>query len=561
MTKKQTQSATTVAEYLASAPKAVKAYISDLEEQIGNLSQIGLALSKERDMSKLLEMILLEAKRISNSDGGTLYMMTDDKRLKFEIMMTDSLNFHMGGTSGEEIPFYPVKLYDEKGEPNNSMVAAYVGLSGDTVNIQDAYKAKGFDFSGTKMFDEKTGYHSKSFLTVPLKNHEDEIIGVLKLLNAQKNKSKKIIEFSEDIQGKVEALASQAAVAITNKNLIKDLENLFESFIKLIASAIDAKSPYTGGHCERVPEITMMLAEAVQKTKHGPFADFKLSDQEMYELKIAAWLHDCGKVATPEFVVDKSTKLETIYDRIHEVETRFAALKRDFEIKKLKKELTIERDQSLSANEKNKKINDLKKDYQKTIRQIKKDLSFVKESNIGGEFMSGDKQQRINEIAQYKWKPNGKMQNFLSEDEVYNLTIPRGTLTPEERQVINDHIVITINMLDELPYPKHLKNIPEFAGGHHEKLDGTGYPKGLTKDEMSVQARIMAIADIFEALTARDRPYKKGKTLSQAMRILGFMKDDAHIDVDLFDIFVKQKIYMKYAKGFLEPEQIDEVNI
>tara|TARA_Y100001970_G_scaffold176725_1_gene215376 strand:- start:1464 stop:3149 length:1686 start_codon:yes stop_codon:yes gene_type:complete len=561
MTKKQTQSTATVAEYLASAPKAVKAYISDLEEQIGNLSQIGLALSKERDMSKLLEMILLEAKRISNSDGGTLYMMTDDKRLKFEIMMTDSLNFHMGGTSGEEIPFYPVKLYDEKGEPNNSMVAAYVGLSGDTVNIQDAYKAKGFDFSGTKMFDEKTGYHSKSFLTVPLKNHEDEIIGVLQLLNAQKNKSKKIIEFSEDIQGKVEALASQAAVAITNKNLIKDLENLFESFIKLIASAIDAKSPYTGGHCERVPEITMMLAEAVHKTKNGPFADFKLSDQEMYELKIAAWLHDCGKVATPEFVVDKSTKLETIYDRIHEVETRFAALKRDYEIKKLKKELTIERDQSLSTNEKNKKINDLKKDYQKTIRKIKKDLSFIKESNIGGEFMSGDKQQRINEIAQYKWKPNGKMQNFLSEDEIYNLTIPRGTLTPEERQVINDHIVITINMLDELPYPKHLKNIPEFAGGHHEKLDGTGYPKGLTKEEMSVQARIMAIADIFEALTARDRPYKKGKTLSQAMRILGFMKDDAHIDVDLFDIFVKQKIYMKYAKGFLEPEQIDEVNV
>ena len=561
MTKKQTQSTATVAGYLASAPKAVKAYISDLEEQIGNLSQIGLALSKERDMSKLLEMILLEAKRISNSDGGTLYMMTDDKRLKFEIMMTDSLNFHMGGTSGKEIPFYPVKLYDEKGEPNNSMVAAYVGLSGDTVNIQDAYKAKGFDFSGTKMFDEKTGYHSKSFLTVPLKNHEDEIIGVLQLLNAQKNKSKKIIEFSEDIQGKVEALASQAAVAITNKNLIKDLENLFESFIKLIASAIDAKSPYTGGHCERVPEITMMLAEAVHKTKNGPFADFKLSDQEMYELKIAAWLHDCGKVATPEFVVDKSTKLETIYDRIHEVETRFAALKRDFEIKKLKKELTIERDQSLSTNEKNKKINDLKKDYQKTIRKIKKDLSFIKESNIGGEFMSGDKQQRINEIAQYKWKPNGKMQNFLSEDEIYNLTIPRGTLTPEERQVINDHIVITINMLDELPYPKHLKNIPEFAGGHHEKLDGTGYPKGLTKEEMSVQARIMAIADIFEALTARDRPYKKGKTLSQAMRILGFMKDDAHIDVDLFDIFVKQKIYMKYAKGFLEPEQIDEVNV
>ena len=539
-----------VAKYLSSAPKAVKTYISDLEEQISNLSQIGLALSKERDMSKLLEMILLEAKRISNSDGGTLYMMTDDKKLKFEIMMTDSLDFHMGGTSGENIPFYPVKLYDDDGEPNNSMVAAYVGLTGETVNIEDAYKAEGFDFSGTKMFDEKTGYHSKSFLTVPLKNHEDEIIGVLQLLNAQTNKNKKIIEFTSEIQRKVEALASQAAVAITNKNLIKDLENLFESFIKLIASAIDAKSPYTGGHCERVPEITMMLAEAVHQTSTGPFADFKLSDQEMYELKIAAWLHDCGKVATPEFVVDKSTKLETIYDRIHEVETRFVVLQRDYEIKKLKKELLIERDSSLSSKVKKEKIDSLQKEYRSTMRRIKKELLFVKESNIGGEFMSDDKKQKIHDIAKYRWKPNGKMQNFLSDDEIYNLTIPRGTLTPEERQVINDHIVVTINMLDELPYPKHLRNIPEFAGGHHEKLDGTGYPKGLTKNEMSVQARIMAIADIFEALTARDRPYKKGKTLSQAMRILGFMKDDAHIDVDLFDIFVKKKIYMKYAKGF-----------
>ena len=559
MTKKQSHSSQEVSKYLSKAPDVVSAYIYDLEQQIQNLSQIGLALSKERDMSKLLEMILLEAKRISNSDGGTLYMMTDDKRLKFEIMMTDSLDFHMGGTSGKDIPFYPVKLFDDNGEPNNSMVAAYVGLSGETVNIQDAYKAKGFDFSGTKMFDDKTGYHSKSFLTVPLKNHEDEIIGVLQLLNAQTNKTKKIIEFSPDIQSKVEALASQAAVAITNKNLIKDLENLFESFIKLIASAIDAKSPYTGGHCERVPEITMLLADAVVKTKTGPFADFTLTDQEMYELKIAAWLHDCGKVATPEFVVDKSTKLETIYDRIHEVETRFSVLQRDKQIIKLKKELSVERDDSLSAKQKNEKFKQIKSEYQKSIRQLKKDLSFVKESNIGGEFMSDDKKQRINEISNYKWKPNGKMQNFLSENEVYNLTIPRGTLTPEERQVINDHIVVTINMLDELPYPKHLKNIPEFAGGHHEKLDGTGYPKGLTKHEMSIQARIMAIADIFEALTARDRPYKKGKTLSQAMRILGFMKDDAHIDVDLFDIFVKKKIYMKYAKGFLEPEQIDEV--
>ena len=561
MTKKTKYSTTEVAKYLSSAPKAINAYISDLEKQIQNLANIGLALSKERDMDKLLEMILLEAKRIANSDGGTLYMMTDNQRLKFEIIMTDSLNFHMGGTSGEDIPFYPVKLYTDEGEENKSMIAAYVALTGETVNLPDAYKAKGFDFSGTKMFDEKTGYRSKSFLTVPLKNHEDEIIGVLQLLNAQTEKEKKIISFGADVQQMVEALASQAAVAITNKNLIRDLEALFESFIKLIASAIDAKSPYTGGHCARVPEITIMLAEAVAATRDGPFADIVFSDKEMYELKIAAWLHDCGKVATPEFVVDKSTKLETIYDRVNEVETRFAVIKRDEEIKKLKKELKIEKDRSLSSIEKAEKIDHLPKGYRKRVRILKKDLDFIKESNIGGEFMSGDKKERVHEIANYKWKPNGKIENFLSENEVYNLTIPRGTLTPEERKVINDHIVVTIKMLEELPYPKHLQNVPEFAGGHHETLDGTGYPKGLTKDEMSVQARIMAIADIFEALTARDRPYKKGKTLSQAMRILGFMKNDAHIDADLFEIFVKEKIYMKYAEGFLDPEQIDEVKI
>ena len=561
MSKETKYSSNQLAKYIADSPGVIKKYIHSLEKQVGNLANIGLALSKEKNMSKLLEMILIEAKRIANSDGGTLYMMTNDNRLRFEIMMTDSLSFHMGGTSGKDIPFYPVKLYDEKGKPNKSMIAAYVGLTGETVNISDAYKAKGFDFSGTKMFDEKTGYHSQSFLTVPLKNHEDEIIGVLQLLNAQSQNSKKIISFASDVQEMVEALASQAAVAITNKNLIKDLEALFESFIKLIASAIDAKSPYTGGHCARVPEITMLLAKAVQDTIDGPFADISFTDKEMYELKIAAWLHDCGKVATPEFVVDKSTKLETIYDRVNEVETRFAALKRDEQIKSLKRELKVERDASLSKDEKLNKIKILKSEYSKKIRVLKSDIEFIKESNIGGEFMSGDKKDRVHAISNYRWKPNERMENFLSEDEVYNLTIPRGTLTAEERKVINDHIVVTINMLEELPYPKHLKNVPEFAGGHHEKLDGTGYPKGLIKDEMSVQARIMAIADIFEALTAKDRPYKKGKTLSQAMRILGFMKNDAHIDVDLFDIFVKDKIYLKYAEEHLDSDQIDEVQI
>ena len=550
-----------ISNLLETVPSNLRAYIDSLQNQISNMSAIGLALSKEKDLDKLLEMILLEAKRISNADGGTLYMMIDDQRLRFSIMITDSLNIHMGGTSGKEIPFYPVKLYMDDGQPNKTMIAANAGLTGDTINIPDAYKAKGFDFSGTKAFDEKTGYRSKSFLTVPLKNHEDEIIGVLQLLNAQDVKTKKVIPFSDNVQKSVEALSSQAAVAITNKNLIKDLEVLFESFIKLIASAIDAKSPYTGGHCSRVPEITMMLAESVNDINDGPFAGIQFTDKEMYELKIAAWLHDCGKVATPEAVVDKGTKLETIYDRIHTVSTRFEVLKRDEEIKYLKKQLKIQKDDSLIENEKKEALKKARSLYLKRIKQQEDDKLFIEESNVGGEFMSQDRKDRVNKIASYRWKDNGSPKPFFSEDEVYNLCISRGTLTPEERKIINDHIVVTIDMLEQLPYPKHLRNVPEFAGGHHEKLDGTGYPKGLNHSEMSVQAKIMAIADIFEALTARDRPYKKGKTLSQAMRILGFMKNDAHIDTELFEVFVKEKIYLKYAESFLDPEQIDEVEL
>jgi len=510
-------------------------------------------------MDQLLEMILLEAKRITNADGGTLYMMTEEKRLKFEIMMTESLNFHMGGTSGKDIPFYPVRLYDEDGKPNTTMIVSYVGLTGETVNLEDAYEAEGFDFSGTKAFDEKTGYRSKSFLTVPLKNHQDEIIGVLQLLNATDPKTGVTISFSRDVQKLVEGLAGQAAVVITNKNLIKDLEVLFESFIKLIASAIDAKSPYTGGHCERVPAITLMLAEAVNNMTEGPMADVHFSEEEMYELKIAAWLHDCGKVTTPEYVVDKSTKLETIYDRIETVKTRFEVVVKDAEVKRLKAELKVANDKKLSAEDKTKRIKTIRSNYRVQVKQIRDDYDFIAECNVGGEFMSQELKDRVTHIAtHYTWKEDGVAKPILDESEVYNLHIARGTLTHEERKVINDHIVQTINMLNQLPYPKHLQRVPEYAGGHHEKLDGTGYPMGLTKDEMSVQARIMAIADIFEALTARDRPYKKGKTLGQAMKILGFMRNDAHIDPDLFDVFVNQKIYLNYAQEYMDESQIDE---
>ncbi|MBZ0133055.1 MAG: GAF domain-containing protein, partial [Rhodocyclaceae bacterium] len=484
--------------------------VEDLFRRFEQLNEIGAALSRERDIDKLLENILLAAKAITHADGGTLYRVTEDGlSLRFEIVRNDSLAIAMGGTSGNPIPFPPLPLRTESGEENNSMVAAYAAIHQETVNIADAYVAAGFDFTGTRKFDERTGYRSQSFLTVPMKNHENAVIGVLQLINSIEPGTKNVVPFSAADQRLAESLASQAAVALTNRQLISQLEKLFESFIQLINVAIDEKSPYTGGHCERVPVLTMMLAEAVNETRAGPLADFSMSDKDRYELKIAGLLHDCGKVTTPVHVVDKSTKLQTLYDRIHLVDTRFEVLKRDAQIAMLKAKLALRDGRDARAEAA------LEEDLGRHLQQIESDRAFLRQSNIGSELMKPEDQERVKRIGTgYRWiDVGGKAVNFLSEDELENLSIRAGTLTQSERETINYHIVATIKMLEQLPWPKHLKNVPEYAGGHHERMDGKGYPKGLTRDEMSVQARVMGIADIFEALTARDRPYKRGKTL------------------------------------------------
>jgi HD-GYP domain-containing protein (c-di-GMP phosphodiesterase class II) len=520
----------------------------DLVHRFEELNQIGIALSAERDLNRLLETILVAAKSITHADGGTLYRMTEEKTLEFEILRNDTLNIAMGGTTGIAIPFYPINLFDKHGAPIQSMVVAYAVHHDSSVNIADAYTAEGFDFTGTKNFDKKTGYRSKSFLTIPMKNHENEIIGVLQLINARDRMTGDVVAFSASDQRLAESLASQAAVALTNRILINHLEALFESLINLINAAIDDKSPYTGGHCERVPVLTMMLAEAVNNCQSGPLKGFTMSDRERYELKIAGLLHDCGKVTTPVHVVDKSTKLETICDRIHLVDTRFEVVKREAEIELLRSGLkgeTLERE--LAAR----------------LKAIDEDREFLRHTNVGGEFMRDEDVARVGAIAKrYQWRhPDGTTADFLSEEELKNLTIRAGTLNAEERSIINHHIEVTIEMLEKLPWPKHLKNVPEYAGGHHERMDGKGYPRGLTRDQMSVQARCMGIADIFEALTAKDRPYKKKKTVGESLAILGKFKLGGHIDPDLFDVFMWEKVYEKYAKEFLDPDQMDEVDL
>jgi len=530
----------------------MKASDVDFASLIDELTGIGVALSAEKDHSRLLELILRKAKELTGADGGTLYTRTEDNRLRFEIMITDSLGIYKGGNSGEEITFYPISLYDEHGNPNNHMVAAWAAISGQTVNIDDAYSNTDFDFSGTRSFDQKTGYRSRSFLTVPMRNHEHEIIGVLQLINAIDRHTGAVVPFSALDQKLVESLSSQAAVTLTNRSLIDAQKALFDSFIQLIADAIDEKSPYTAGHCRRVPVITGMLAEAACSIDRGPLKSFTMTDTEKYELEVAAWLHDCGKITTPEYVIDKGTKLETIYDRIGLVDTRFEVLRRDAVIEAIRDRLRglngnieLDNDDELAAK----------------LREIEADREYIRQCNAGGEFITAEQIVRIDAIAGRQWvNPDGERENFLSNEEKQNLKIGRGTLTVREREIINNHVTVTIKMLKSLPYPKHLRRVPEYAGGHHEKMNGTGYPNGLTREQMSIPARMVAIADVFEALTASDRPYKKAMSLSQALTILGQMKLDGHIDPDLFDVFMRDRIYLKYADQYLEPEHIDKVD-
>ena len=378
---------------------------------------------------------------------------------------------------------------------------------------------------------------------------------MLQLINAQDRRTGEIIPFSAADQSLAESLASQAAIALTTRLLINQLEDLFEAFIKLINTAIDDKSPYTGGHCQRVPVLTMMLAEAAIRTRTGPLREFTLDEHALQELKLAGLLHDCGKVTTPVHIVDKATKLQTIFDRIDLIDTRFEVAKREAEIAMLQAKV------ELLAADPRADTSALETELRQRLDALDDDRRFLRRANIGGETMSREDIERVERIARMTWtNEEGEVAPLLSADEVYNLSITRGTLTREDRQIINNHVAMTYKMLSALPWPKHLRGVPEIAASHHERLDGRGYHRGLTAEAMPLQSRIVAIADIFEALTAKDRPYKSGKTLSESLEILGRMALENHIDSDLFDVFIRERVYLKYAEQFLDPVQIEPVD-
>lgn len=505
---------------------------------IKNLNKIGVMLSLEQNKDRLLETILSQAMKFTGCDGGTLYLMgSDEKTLAFNIIINKSLNIKMGGTA-KPITWPELNLYNKDGEKNNEMVAAVCALSKKTINIKDAYNAKNYNFEGTRKFDSSTGYRSKSIIVVPMIDHNGETVGVLQLLNKIDPKTKEIMSFSIEDQELISSLASQAAISVVNLHLINDLENLLEAFITSIATAIDEKSPYTGGHVRKVAKLTMSIVETINLDKTSKYKDVFYSEEELKQMRIAALMHDVGKITTPEYVMDKSTKLQTIFDRIELVKLRMEIFKKELKINFLEGGMT-------------------KEAYEKALSLANEDEAFIAHINIGSEFMSDDKIERLNEICTKTINIDSESTPVVTYDECQNLSIRKGTLTNDEREVINNHALVSYRMLKALPFPKNLRLVPEIAGAHHEKLNGKGYPQGLSAEEISLEGRILALADVFEALTACDRPYKEAKKLSEVRKILGFMCKDLDLDPDLVQFFYDKGIDKSYAKEELKPEQID----
>lgn len=559
--------------------------IDDLHTAMAKMKQtlikfisMGSMLTVKNNFTQQMQGLLTETIEIADMTGGMVFLANQD------------VNF-----------FSPVAF---RWEDENIDFSELPLLAVDNERCDSFWKILGGQtVSGTLTRDNIPGpllafllpHLPLRYVAVPMQTHDNHPMGFLLLFNTDTLTDK---QENAKIQ-LINSLVGMLSVAIEAQHLLVEQKKLLNAFIRLIAGAIDEKSPYTGGHCQRVPVITKMLAKAAVETQEGPFASFTLSENEWDELHTACWLHDCGKITTPEAVVDKATKLELIYNRIHEIRMRFELLKRE-------KEIAFLRQQSEEADV---------KALEETLRQLDDDFYFIARCNIGSEFLSDDALSRINLIANYRWtrtlddaagvsqeelnrknrypgavlpvqepmladkeehivyrsavskeadRYNFKLKKPMFQynyGEIYNLSIRRGTLNDEERYKINEHIMQTIIMLDNLPFPRTMANVTTIAGGHHERVDGKGYPYQLDHTQMSVQVKMLAIADVFEALTAIDRPYKPGKLLSEALSIMVSMVNENHLDRELFILFLQSGVWSDYARAYLDPEKTDSVNV
>ncbi len=562
-----------------------------MKHSLRRFLDISGALSAERDFDALMDLILRETIAVTGASGGAVHLLSEDGA------QLQPAAVHLHGS-----PQHRAGMTWDARQPDSVAVPVQALQAGGPVEIELRWDNPAHLKAYEPLFAGLSAARLR-LLSLPLKNRREETVGTLTLsfpLPA---------EGAAELLGAarvafVRALSGAAAVAIDNQLLLRARKELLESFIRLVAGAIDAKSPYTGGHCQRVPALTKMLAQAACDAADGPYAGFTMDDEQWEALHIAAWLHDCGKVTTPEYVVDKATKLETIYNRIHEIRTRFEVLKRDALIERLQAELGeagAARARAAAADD---------------LAALDADYAFVAASNRGGEFLEPAAVERLRAIGQRTWqrtlddglglslaeagrlshprpvlpateqllqdrpehivaRPPGEQlaadnrwgfklrqpEHLYHRGELHNLSISRGTLNDEERYKINEHIVQTIKMLEALPFPSHLKTVPEIAGGHHERMDGKGYPRGLAGADMSPQARMMAIADVFEALTADDRPYKPGKRLSEALAIMRRMVAEGHLDADLFALFLRSGVCLAYARQFMRHDMVDVADV
>lgn len=518
--------------------------VEELKTLVERLVEIGCALSSERNIDVLLEMIVDELRRFTRADGGTLFLVSDDRlSLEWAIVQNDSMGIRKGGAADEELgdSFQPIPLYEED-EPVLSNVATFAFHKERVVNIRDVHGDDDeFDFDGPRRFDESTGYRTTSMLVVPLMHFEGGVVGVLQLINATDMATGEVVEFSRLFENLTRSLASQAAVAVKNAELFEELEEQFEAFIRSIAMTIDEKSAYTAGHVRRVVDLTLRLAEAINKADTGPYADVSFTQEELKAMRVASWMHDIGKVTTPEWVVDKPTKLCTIFDRIELVRERFVRLEREAEIRALEAKLLGGDAEAIEER------------LQAEIEELRSDFAFLERINKGTEFMFDANMDRLHEISE---KHEGAL---LLPDETENLAIRRGTLTQDEIEIIRDHARVSYEILVQLPFSRHLSDVPEIAASHHEKLNGKGYPRGLSAAELGLKARILAVADIFEALSAADRPYKDPTPLSGVLRILRFMVKDGELDPDLVQFGLSSGVFDEYAQSEVAEHQRDMV--
>lgn len=569
--------------------KELNSEIEEQERQIDILSVAGAELSKLQKQSTALELILNTARNLTNADGGTVYIVVEkinddpfnpgdieSRSLSFEVLQNETMKtFLRRQEDGKDI-LPPVSL-EENGKPNLNNVSAYCANTGKIINIPDVYNAQGFDFTGMKKYDQTTGYKSKSMLVLPLRDHENELIGVLQLINRQ-TKDGKTIPFSENDQTIVHAMAYQAAISLTTQMLLKAQVKLFDAFVRVLAEGLGEKSPYTYGHINRVAKLSVDLADVISKHNKGMYKGIKFDNTQMEEIRLAGWMHDIGKLTTPEHVVSKSIKLELLVDRFELIVERYNSKIKDFEIEYLNQKLA-----GIKNNEPDAFFEKLEGEKNQKILNLVKDLKVINKTNTGGEFLEEsvaklvvrNARQKVDHYLKTEKKIVAGQRRIcgvsLAEKIIKNpiidpieldfLLIAKGTLSDRERKVINDHADRSWRWLMRLPFPKNMVKLPLYAGAHHETLDGEGYPNQLVDEQLPIQSRIIAVVDIFEALTANDRPYKQPMPLSKALMILGNMVKDGYLDAEIVRIFLTTRLHEKYADQFMDNEQIDEIDV